>query len=197
MTTPPITWALALLAFQLPATPTQSHRSKYAGMESREIKTLSAEDVEQLRAGHGWGLSLVAELNGVPGPRHVLDMKHELELDVQQVERIEAIYEQMKDEAIPLGTELIRLERELDEAFAHGTIGDAELRRLVAAIGNVRQELRYVHLSAHLKTPGVLSQQQIDTYSRLRGYGSSDPCSSVPPGHDPEMWRKHNRCDAE
>jgi hypothetical protein len=101
----------------------------------------------------------------------------------------------MKSEAVIAGAELIRLERELDAAFAGGTIDEAGLRVLLDSIARTRRDLRFVHLSAHLETPPLLSKDQIDSYSRLRGYGSGDPCSAVPPGHDPERWRKHNGCE--
>ena len=51
-----------------------------------------------------------------------------------------------------------------------------------------------VHLSAHLVTPNLLTQKQIEKYNMLRGY-SDDPCANVPDGHDPAMWRRHNRCE--
>jgi hypothetical protein len=51
-----------------------------------------------------------------------------------------------------------------------------------------------VHLSRHLQTPPLLTPHQIARYNQLRGY-TSDPCASVPEGHDAEMWRKHNGCE--
>lgn len=52
----------------------------YAGFHSREIKALSASDVEGLQQGRGMGLALPAELNGYPGPMHVLELADELNL---------------------------------------------------------------------------------------------------------------------
>lgn len=52
-----------------------SHKSKYVGQEKREIKSLSETDIEELRNGRGWGLAKAAELNGLPGPAHLLEMK--------------------------------------------------------------------------------------------------------------------------
>jgi Spy/CpxP family protein refolding chaperone len=186
---------LVLLACPAVAQVDDAHHSGYAGMESREIKTLSAQDIAELRSGHGWGLSLVAELNGVPGPRHLLDMQGDLGLTPDQVARLQAIYDDMKKQAVPLGQELIEGERALEEAFADGSLDEKELRRRLHRIARVRGDLRYVHLSAHLKTPPLLSEEQIRSYNSLRGYDGQDPCSSVPPGHDPEMWRRHNHCD--
>lgn len=178
-----------------PAGDPEGHLSKYAGLESREIKTFSPEDLDQLRAGHGWGLSLVAELNGVPGPRHLLDMGEELGLSPEQTEAIRAIYDRMKAEAIPLGNDYIRQESELDRAFASRRLDEAELDRRVTEIALTRGKLRGVHLAAHLRTLPILTQEQVRSYSTLRGYTAGDPCAAVPPGHDPGMWRLHNHCD--
>ena len=34
----------------------------------------------------------------------------------------------------------------------------------------------------------------IETYNKLRGYFSDDPCKNIPKGHDPELWKKHHDC---
>lgn len=75
------------------------HRSEYIGQENRYIKSLSMEDIEELRAGKGWGLAKVAELNGVPGPGHVLDMADEISLTDIQEEKIAALFEKMNKQA--------------------------------------------------------------------------------------------------
>ncbi|MDP8920483.1 MAG: hypothetical protein M3O00_16685 [Pseudomonadota bacterium] len=48
--------------------------SPYAGMEARQIKALSDQQIADLRAGRGMGLVLSGELNGYPGPIHVLEL---------------------------------------------------------------------------------------------------------------------------
>ena len=171
-----------------------SHKSKYAGEEKREIKSLSATDIEELQNGKGWGLAKAAELNGVPGPVHLLEMKKEIGLSAGQISAIEDIYREMKQKAIPLGLELIELERELNNHFAKRTITNELLRQILQKIAQVHSELRYVHLSTHLKTPEILESEQITLYNKLRGYSSDDPCENVPKGHDPEMWKKHHNC---
>jgi hypothetical protein len=50
-------------------------QSPYAGMQTRPIKALSKQQVVDLKAGRGMGLALAAELNGYPGPIHVLSDK--------------------------------------------------------------------------------------------------------------------------
>ena len=171
-----------------------SHKSKYAGQEIRDIKSLSATDIEELQNGKGWGLAKAAELNGVPGPIHLLEMKEEIGLSAEQISAIEDIYRKMKQEAIPLGLELIELERELNKHFAHRTITNELLNQTLQEIAQVYRQLRYVHLSAHLKTPNILDTEQIALYNTLRGYSSDDPCKNVPKGHDPKMWKKHHGC---
>ena len=171
-----------------------THKSKYAGEEKREIKSLSATDIEELQNGKGWGLAKAAELNGVPGPVHLLEMKEEIDLSAEQIQAIEDIYRKMKQEAVPLGLELIELERELNNHFANRTITNELLRQILQKIAQVHRQLRYVHLSTHLKTPDILKSEQITLYNKLRGYSSDDPCENVPKGHDPEMWKKHHNC---
>lgn len=171
------------------------HQSEYAGQEHRPIKSLSSDDLEDLRNGRGWGLAKAAELNGVPGPVHLLEMGEEIGLSDTQLEQIEALYAAMKERAIPLGLKLIELEGELDAAFVNRTADEAGLARLLEQIGGVYGDLRYVHLSAHLRTPDILTPEQIEKYNELRGYSSGDPCARVPAGHDPEMWKKHNNCE--
>lgn len=171
-----------------------SYKSKYVGEEKREIKSLSETDIKELKNGKGWGLAKAAELNGVPGPVHLLEMKEEIDLSAKQIRAIEDIYQRMKQEAIPLGLALIELERELNNHFANRTITDELLNQILRRIAQVHRKLRYVHLSTHLKTPEILKSEQITLYNKLRGYSSDDPCENVPKGHDPEMWKKHNNC---
>ena len=171
-----------------------SHRSEYAGQENREIKSLSESDIEELRNGSGWGLALAAELNGVPGPVHLLEMKKEIGLSPEQIEKIEALFEQMRGQAIELGNTLIERERELNTQFAQGTINEESLHKLLGQIAQARSQLRFVHLSTHLKTPGIVTAEQIKLYNDLRGYSADDPCKNIPAGHNPEMWKKHHNC---
>jgi hypothetical protein len=171
-----------------------SYKSKYAGEEKRAIKSLSKTDIEELKNGRGWGLAKAAELNGLPGPVHLLEMKDEINLSNQQVREIEKLYKKMKEEAVPLGLELIELERQLNNHFANRTITSELLDILLEGVAQVQKKLRYVHLSTHLKTPNILTPEQIALYNQLRGYSSHDPCEDIPKGHDPIMWKKHHDC---
>jgi len=169
------------------------HTSKYAGQEKREIKSLSPDDMKELRRGGGWGLAKAAELNGVPGPAHLLEMKDRINLSLDQVTKIEALFKDMQAKAVATGAKLIAAEKALEEAFRAGSMTDEKLKSMLAGIAKVRAELRFIHLSTHLRTPGIVSKYQISRYNVLRGY-ANDPCASVPEGHDAAMWKKHNGC---
>jgi len=180
--------AWAFLHFHSPS------QSPYAGQQNRDIKSLSNADIEELRRGGGWGLAKAAELNGVPGPKHLLEMKDEIALSQTQIDEITQVFEAMRTSAKSLGTQLIERERQLEEQFRNSTIDEESLETLLKDIAAVRAQLRFAHLSAHLKTPEIVSSDQIEHYNSLRGYGSDDPCANIPKGHNPDMWRKHNGC---
>lgn len=148
------------------------HRSPYAGHEDRGIEALSPDDVEALLAGEGMGLALAAELNGYPGPRHVLDMAEELELTDEQRAGARRVFEVMQARAQALGGIVVDLERELDRLFATGEATPDEVRDLVERIGERRAHLRDVHLQAHLQLRPLLTEEQRERYLRLRGYGT-------------------------
>ena len=168
-------------------------KSKYAGQEQRRIKSLSNDDIRELENGGGWGLAKAAELNGVPGPIHILEMENKIHLSNEQKQAVTQLYEEMRAEAIPLGKQLIQLEDALNEAFSSGSINAEKLESSIKDIESVRAKLRLVHLSAHLKTPDILSKHQIVMYNQLRGY-DKDPCLNVPEGHNEQMWKLHNGC---
>ncbi|MEM7689042.1 MAG: Spy/CpxP family protein refolding chaperone [Pseudomonadota bacterium] len=170
--------------------------SPHAGKQAREIASLSDQDIAAIRAGTGWGMALPAEINGAPGPRHVLDLAEQLELTDSQITQVTAIFDEMKRSALTTGDKFIAAEKALNDAFVRGGVEQAELENLVSEAGKQRAALRLVHLATHLKTLPVLTDEQVERYSALRGYTdqSNDPCASVPEGHDPVMWKKHNGC---
>jgi hypothetical protein len=186
--------SIAVFSLNCSDSSTVRAQSKYAGQEKREIKSLSPADIEQLKSGGGWGLAKAAELNGWPGPAHIIEMKDKIGLSGKQLERIEKLYAEMKRSAVPLGERLIELEKAMDADFSDKSINSESLKSQLTEIAKVTADLRFVHLSAHLKTPVILSSEQIEKYNRLRGYGKGDPCKDVPAGHDPVLWKKHNNC---
>jgi len=120
----------------------ETHTSKYIGEEHRKIKSLSTDDIVELKKGGGWGLAKAAELNGVPGPVHILEMEDKINLTKDQKMKVQKIYNEMKAEAMSLGEQLIHLEEELNNHFANRTINQALLKKLVHEIENVRSKLR-------------------------------------------------------
>ena len=128
------------------------------------------EERQAIERGQGFGMALVADRNGYPGPRHILDMKDELELSAEQVRNVERLFEKMHTRALALGKELLAKEGELDRLFADGVSDEAPVRRLLAEIAALRAELRWVHISAHLEARGVLTSEQRHAYHAAR-YG--------------------------
>lgn len=191
--------SLVTLAITAPASGDDSSHnaqiSKYAGEENRAIKSLSLADINELRRGGGWGVAKAAELNGVPGPAHLLELKDKIPLSAEQAAAVTKLFKAMNAQARKQGEVLIGIETELEAHFRNRTITDELLRDHLHTIGQARTELRYIHLSTHLQTPKILTEQQIARYNALRGYGNDDPCANVPEGHNAEMWRKHNGCE--
>ena len=164
----------ALIALVLAATPAAAdnahQHSPYAGNEARDIKALSPEEIADLNAGRGMGLALAAELNGYPGPLHVLELADQLGLSADQRSKVQQLLDGMKAEAVPVGTKLIEQETELDRLFASRTITADRLKAMTASIGETQGALRDTHLKYHLSTASLLSQHQMQRYTELRGY---------------------------
>lgn len=158
----------------------------YAGQQHRPVKALSHDEMQGLLRGEGLGMAKAAELNHYPGPRHVLDLWDKMALDPALKSKVEALFNGMNAEARELGVEIIALERQLDEAFAAGTIDPASLSTLSERIGLLRGRLRAVHLATHLKLRPLLSEEQVARYDALRGYGDGQS------GHDHGDHGKHS-----
>jgi len=166
-------WIAALIALLGAPALAQQHKHEhgpYAGLQEREVKALSEQQIVDLRAGKGMGLALAAELNGYPGPIHVLELGDKLNLTAEQMQRVRRLYEAMKAEAITAGEKLIESERALDQEFATQKMTHARLALLTAQIGERQGALRAVHLKYHLTTADLLSAEQRQRYSELRGY---------------------------
>ncbi len=142
----------------------------YAGLEQRTVKALSEQQIGDLRAGRGMGLALPAELNGYPGPSHVLENSDALALSPEQRERTRTLFEAMKAETMPIGERLIEQETTLDRLFADRQINLANLRAATEEIGVTQGRLRQAHLKYHLAMMDVLTPDQIARYRALRGY---------------------------
>ncbi|MEH2613184.1 Spy/CpxP family protein refolding chaperone [Bradyrhizobium sp. AZCC 1693] len=147
-------------------------QTPYAGMQGRSIKALSDQQIAELGTGRGMGLALAAELNGYPGPSHVLELADKLELSAEQRASMQRLFDSMKAEAMPLGSKLIEQEAELDRLFASRTVTPESLKASTAAVAATQGTLRETHLKYHLSTGSILTQAQMTKYAELRGYGS-------------------------
>jgi Spy/CpxP family protein refolding chaperone len=166
---------VALIAFHLTGvhgdgTAMQSTLTPYAGMEQRPVKGLSDQQISDLKAGRGMGLALPAELNGYPGPAHVLELADTLKLSDEQRIKTKALFDAMKAETIPIGAQIIADETTLDHMFADKGITRASLDAITARVGEEQGKLQAAHLNYHLAMMEVLSPPQVARYAELRGY---------------------------
>jgi hypothetical protein len=155
-------------------------QTPYAGLQTRSIKALSDQQIADLRAGRGMGLALAAELNGYPGPSHLLELADKLGLSDAQRSSARNMFEAMKAETIPIGERLIAQEAALDRLFADHIITPEKLNAAIGEIGATQAALRSAHLKYHLSTVAMLQPSQIQQYSLMRGY---DNGSSQEPHH--------------
>jgi Spy/CpxP family protein refolding chaperone len=162
---------IALSALLLLSCAAAVAQGPYAGMQARTIKALSQEQISDLNAGRGMGLALAAELNGYPGPAHVLELADRLALSPDQRSQVSALFNSMKSEAQPLGARLIEEETDLDRLFVSRSITPESLRASTAGIAVTQGMLRETHLKYHLSTAAILTPEQIQRYADLRGYG--------------------------
>jgi Spy/CpxP family protein refolding chaperone len=167
---------LLALAACLLALPVLAADMPYAGQQWRTIKALSDDDIAALRNGEGMGMAKAAELNGYPGPKHVLTLAAQLGLTEDQQRQVTEIFDLMSAAAQPLGTEIIDHERALDRLFAQHQIKPEALKAETATISALQGRLRAVHLAAHLETRALLTPEQIARYQQLRGY--DDPAAA-------------------
>jgi Spy/CpxP family protein refolding chaperone len=144
--------------------------SPYAGQQSRDIKALSSAEQADLLAGKGMGLAKAAELNGYPGPAHVLELAADLALTAEQRAHTQAVWQSMDARAKALGQQVVDAERELDALFVSKQVTRERLAAQLDRIGALQAQLRAVHLEAHLEQVRILTPEQASRYAALRGY---------------------------
>lgn len=165
---------------QAQPTPTPS---AYGELLDTEIRGIDPATIEGYRTGAGLGMALPAELNGYPGPRHVLDLADELELTSEQRTQIQALFDEMLPDAIALGEQILDQEAGLELAFRERTIDEESLRDMLVSIESLKAELRYVHLRTHLVTLEIMTPHQVQLYNNLRGYTATTEDHSAHQGH--------------
>ena len=125
-------------------------------------------DREALLNGDGNGMASYAELNGYPGPKHVLDLAVKLALTAMQRHDIREIYNDMLTRAHVLGKMIVKVEQELHYAFNSGMLSQESVEEDAESIGRMRGTLRGIHLAAHIKTRELLTKKQIESYIAIR-----------------------------
>jgi hypothetical protein len=167
-----VTIGLACFAAFAAAQAQSPHAQPYAGQQARNIASLSDEEVQGFVGGKGMGLARPAELNGYPGPMHVLELGNELGLTLEQRQLLKAAFDRMKAKAMDLGAQYVAAERALDEAFKSHADAAVIASRVVEA-NRLLGEVRLSHLAAHLEITPLLTPQQRARYAELRGYAAS------------------------
>lgn len=141
-----------------------------AALAANDVATsLTPEQIAGYLAGRGMGMAKSAELNGYPGPAHVLEFADELQLSAEQRRRSEALKARVIEDAKRIGARVVEREHELDTLFASRRIDRNSLAALTNEISRLQGELRRVHLQAHIDQTKALSAQQLARYAQLRG----------------------------
>ncbi|MEO0443881.1 MAG: hypothetical protein AAFZ92_09105, partial [Pseudomonadota bacterium] len=148
----------------------QAGEQAYQGQENRQIKSLSDSDIAAIENGNGWGLAKAAELNGIPGPAHVLELQKKLNLNRDQMKKIQIIWQEMNTAAKQQGLLYLKAESDIEDYFRQKQQDQQTLSALLKQSAQALAELRQVHLVAHLKTRPILSNHQVMLYKKLRGY---------------------------
>lgn len=164
--------------------------SPYAGQEQRAIKSLSEQEVSGLLSGAGAGFARAAELNGYPGPMHVLEHTDRLALSAEQRAATQSLLTQHKARARTLGEQLVNAERDLDKLFAQRAADAGAVDAATRRVGLLQADLRAEHLKTHVAQTALLSAEQVRMYSVLRGYTAANP-SETP--HAPSSGHAHPR----
>ena len=130
-----------------------------------------------------------AELNGYPGPAHVLELASELNLTSEQRAPTEALFASMQSKAARLGAALVEEEGRLDQLFHERNVTRDSLAAELSKIGALQAEVGGAHLEAHLAELGILTPEQTAKYASLRGY-AGHPADDDTTHHQHQMLHK-------
>lgn len=164
--------------------------SPYAGQAQRAIKSMSEQEVAGLLNGAGAGFARAAELNGYPGPMHVLELADRLALSAEQRAATQALMTQHKTRARSMGEQLVNAERDLDKLFAQRTADAGAVDTATRRVGLLQADLRAEHLKTHVAQTALMSADQVRMYSVLRGYTAG---SAPEKTHAPSSGHAHPR----
>lgn len=133
------------------------------------VRTLARAEVDGLLLGKGMGMAAAAEINGYPGPAHVLELKNELGLTADQRFATSRLVGLVQGQSRALGQRIVSAEKRLDEVMAEGDASGSEVRGHIQAIASLRAQLRFAHMNAHLEQKKILTPEQVRRYYELRG----------------------------
>jgi Spy/CpxP family protein refolding chaperone len=125
------------------------------------------EERASIERGEGFGMAMIADRSGYPGPRHVLDMASDLHLTAEQRAAMEKLFAGMHEKAVARGKEFLEAQARLEQMFREGRT-EADLREQAFRVDSIHAELRWIHLSAHLAAQKILTPDQISQYAHLR-----------------------------
>jgi Spy/CpxP family protein refolding chaperone len=123
---------------------------------------------ENIATGRGFGMAFVADQNGYPGPLHVLELKERLKLTTEQERKIQALLTAMFAESKPKSARLLDAEAKLRHLFASGQADETSVSAAAARVEKARTEARLVHLTFHLRTRELLTDEQRRLYHEAR-----------------------------
>lgn len=167
------TFSLLMLVLAAPLAQAQhhDHSNHVAASDTADGPTgLTADEMAGLLAGAGLGMARPAEMHRYPGPLHVLELADSIDLSDDQRAEAEAIRARMLAAVRPLGAQLVEVERHLHAAFASGAITPEQITRMTVHAADLRARIRAAHLTAHLDMRAAMTDPQVETYIRLRGY---------------------------
>jgi Spy/CpxP family protein refolding chaperone len=118
-------------------------------------------------------MAFVADQNGYPGPLHVLELKDRLKLTAEQEAKVQTMLAAMFAESRPKSAQLLDAEARLRHLFATGRADEPAVRAAAAEVERARTDVRLVHLMFHLRTRGVLTDEQRRLYHEARWSASS------------------------
>ena len=171
-----------LLASVAPSCLAQPH-NPYAGVERNELSALAPDEGKSLLAGHGMGYAKAAELNGYPGPLHVVELADRLALSPEQLGRTQALMNAHRSRARALGAKLVDAERALDQLFRKRVASTASVAAAAERVGRLQAQLRTEHLNTHIAQTALLDVRQIERYAELRGYAATKQGHAPADGH--------------
>ncbi|OZC01409.1 Spy/CpxP family protein refolding chaperone [Rubricoccus marinus] len=130
--------------------------------------SLSQDEMHGLMMGQGMGLARAAEMQGFPGPKHVLELADSLALSDDQRRTAEALMARVQAEARALGARIVGVEAHLSEMFEADEVDRHHVEGAAHESARLHARLRLVHLAAHLDMRQALTAEQAARYHALR-----------------------------